>query len=207
MNILTDDNHPFQKAKNCAIVGNAPQLHGSGLGTKIDNHDVVVRLNAGPVEGWETDVGTKETARVVNCMIQSGNNLNNSIIPENVMEQWKHKYLILKPCLKRNIQLISESEKKNTVTQLNAVGKKRLNYYIKTCKGYPSTGLIAVWVMKHYVRDVTLFGFGGGYEEGEPIHYYEETTPEDLDGPVSHNWKWEYLELTRLLRHGVKQKP
>lgn len=41
------------------VVGNGPSLLGSGLGSAIDSHDVVVRINDFVIEGHEEDVGTR----------------------------------------------------------------------------------------------------------------------------------------------------
>lgn len=49
----------------CAVVGNAGHVLGSGLGREIDAHDVVLRFNEAPTEGFESDVGSRTTHRIV----------------------------------------------------------------------------------------------------------------------------------------------
>ncbi|KAM9621464.1 CMP-N-acetylneuraminate-beta-1,4-galactoside alpha-2,3-sialyltransferase isoform 11-T12 [Morphnus guianensis] len=50
--------------RRCIIVGNGGVLANKSLGLKIDDYDVVVRLNSAPVKGFEKDVGGKTTLRI-----------------------------------------------------------------------------------------------------------------------------------------------
>ncbi|KFB50816.1 AGAP006903-PA-like protein [Anopheles sinensis] len=54
---------------SCVIVASAGSLKRSGLGTFIDGHDIVMRFNHAPTEGYEADVGSKTTVRVVNSQV------------------------------------------------------------------------------------------------------------------------------------------
>lgn len=48
-----------------AVVGSSGNLVGQGKGVEIDAHDVVVRINAAPVHGFEHDVGSRTDLRLV----------------------------------------------------------------------------------------------------------------------------------------------
>uniref|UniRef100_A0A673IJS6 CMP-N-acetylneuraminate-beta-1,4-galactoside alpha-2,3-sialyltransferase-like n=1 Tax=Sinocyclocheilus rhinocerous TaxID=307959 RepID=A0A673IJS6_9TELE len=50
--------------KRCIIVGNGGILSNKSLGSRIDEYDVVIRLNEAPVSGYTRDVGTKTTLRI-----------------------------------------------------------------------------------------------------------------------------------------------
>ncbi|XP_044540802.1 type 2 lactosamine alpha-2,3-sialyltransferase-like, partial [Gracilinanus agilis] len=50
--------------KKCIVVGNGAVLKNKTLGEKIDSYDVIIRINDGPVRGYEEDVGTKTTFRI-----------------------------------------------------------------------------------------------------------------------------------------------
>ncbi|CAG0919843.1 unnamed protein product [Notodromas monacha] len=56
-----------ERFNSCAVVTNA----GSLLGSNLDAHEVVMRFNHAPVTGFEKDVGTKTTFRVINSQIVS----------------------------------------------------------------------------------------------------------------------------------------
>ncbi|KAF6203875.1 hypothetical protein GE061_002210 [Apolygus lucorum] len=62
---------PEERFNTCAIVSNAGALNGSNLGQIIDSHDLVLRFNHAPTTGYEKDVGTKTTIRILNSQVVS----------------------------------------------------------------------------------------------------------------------------------------
>nr|AAY26387.1 alpha 2,6 sialyltransferase [Anopheles albimanus] len=55
--------------RSCVIVASAGSLKRSRLGPFIDGHDIVMRFNHAPTEGFEADVGAKTTIRVLNSQV------------------------------------------------------------------------------------------------------------------------------------------
>ncbi|XP_069476448.1 beta-galactoside alpha-2,6-sialyltransferase 1-like [Ambystoma mexicanum] len=55
--------------KSCAVVSSAGAMKFSKLGPEIDAHDAVLRFNAAPTAGFEADVGTKTTIRLMNSQV------------------------------------------------------------------------------------------------------------------------------------------
>lgn len=53
-------------SRSVAIVGSSGTLTGTGLGRTIDSFKEVIRFNRAPTNGFENDVGSKTTLRVVN---------------------------------------------------------------------------------------------------------------------------------------------
>ena len=53
------------KCNTCALVSSSGMLLGSNAGSQIDSADCVFRLNSAPTLGYEKDVGSKTTVRVV----------------------------------------------------------------------------------------------------------------------------------------------
>lgn len=72
--------------KRCAVVMSAAAILRSGLGREIDSHDAVLRFNSAPTEGFERDVGSKTTIRVINSQILANpqHQFNTSDIYRNV---------------------------------------------------------------------------------------------------------------------------
>ncbi|XP_042357943.1 ST3 beta-galactoside alpha-2,3-sialyltransferase 7 isoform X2 [Plectropomus leopardus] len=51
--------------RRCVVVGNGGVLHGSHLGSHIDQYDIIIRLNNAPVPGFERDAGSRTTIRLI----------------------------------------------------------------------------------------------------------------------------------------------
>ncbi|MEE6522414.1 hypothetical protein FKM82_020952, partial [Ascaphus truei] len=49
----------------CAVVSSSGQMLGSGLGPQIEQAECVLRMNTAPTLGYEADVGTRSTLRVI----------------------------------------------------------------------------------------------------------------------------------------------
>ncbi|KAM8995878.1 alpha-N-acetyl-neuraminyl-2,3-beta-galactosyl-1,3-N-acetyl-galactosaminide alpha-2,6-sialyltransferase isoform 2-T2 [Guaruba guarouba] len=61
------DGKPLERAlcRRCAVVSSSGQMLGSHLGQTIDGEECVLRMNHAPTAGYEEDVGTRSTVRVV----------------------------------------------------------------------------------------------------------------------------------------------
>ena len=51
---------------SCAVLGNGGTLKTTKYGKSIDSHEVVFRANQAPVKGYESQVGSKTTFRILN---------------------------------------------------------------------------------------------------------------------------------------------
>ncbi len=82
----------YIKGKSIAVVGNAGTEIGTGNGEEIDAHDIVIRFNNYPMEGYERDYGTK-----TDVWIRVG---NNEVEPRNIRS---YRFVILEPDLPRTL--------------------------------------------------------------------------------------------------------
>eukprot|EP00854_Cymbomonas_tetramitiformis_P025851 gene25851-31634_t len=58
--------HPRYEFDTCAMVGNGGALLKTQLGSNIDMHSMVLRLNQAPTKGFHKFVGSRTTFRLLN---------------------------------------------------------------------------------------------------------------------------------------------
>lgn len=87
LRMITRDTEPFKRMgysryfpttnlyescyNSCALVSSAGSLLGSRLGSEIDAHQAVLRFNDAPTQGFEQDVGSRTTVRLLNSQLLS----------------------------------------------------------------------------------------------------------------------------------------
>ncbi|XP_070703074.1 CMP-N-acetylneuraminate-beta-galactosamide-alpha-2,3-sialyltransferase 1-like [Pempheris klunzingeri] len=165
------------RCRTCSVVGNSINLKGSRYGPLIDFHDVVIRMNHGRINGFEEDVGTRTTHRVM--YPESAGDLDNSthlvLFAFKIMDiQWITKafttgffgksYAPVKSHIKAN---------KDLVMVLNPAFMKYVHEaWLQKRGSYPSTGFMALILALHICDEVHVFGYGAD-SEGNWSHYWE----------------------------------
>ncbi|XP_031142992.1 CMP-N-acetylneuraminate-beta-galactosamide-alpha-2,3-sialyltransferase 1-like [Sander lucioperca] len=166
------------RCRTCVVVGNSGNLRRTHYGPLIDFHDIIIRVNAGQIKGYEADVGTRTTHRVM--------------YPESSMDLDNTTHLVLAPfktvdfewlmkALTTGFKAMPEwivrrkmTGNKDLVMILNPVFTKYVHDMWLEKKGYyPSTGFLALVLALHMCDEVSVFGYGA-----------------DSDGNWSHYWRY-----------------
>ncbi|XP_072308429.1 CMP-N-acetylneuraminate-beta-galactosamide-alpha-2,3-sialyltransferase 1-like [Eucyclogobius newberryi] len=160
------------RCRTCAVVGNSGNLIRSHYGKLIDQYDSVFRINEAKTEGFEEDVGSRTTHRVM--------------YPESASHLDKNTHMVLFPFKGWDLEWLVNT----FTTSSNAPGKGKpianknmvmvvhpafMEYVYKTwlqSKGsYPSTGFMTVILALHLCDEVNVFGFGAD-SNGNWTHYW-----------------------------------
>ncbi|KAM9384550.1 LOW QUALITY PROTEIN: ST3 beta-galactoside alpha-2,3-sialyltransferase 3a [Pholidichthys leucotaenia] len=212
--------------KTCVIVGNGGILANKSLGQKIDDFDVVVRLNEAPVKGFEKDVGSKTTMRIT--------------YPEGAIqkpEQYEAESLFVLSAFKaldfKWLRHIIFNQRMRTSEGFwKSVAKfvprepsdmRILNpYFIQEASfkliglphnngqmgrgNIPTLGSVAITMALHNCDEVALAGFGYNMSTPHaPLHYYEKIRMSAIKESWTHNIAKEKEFLVKLVKAGVVQ--
>ncbi|XP_016349692.1 CMP-N-acetylneuraminate-beta-galactosamide-alpha-2,3-sialyltransferase 1-like [Sinocyclocheilus anshuiensis] len=166
------------RCRTCAVVGNSGNLIGSHYGALIDSQDFVIRMNEGPTKGFEQDVGSKTTHRVIypESAVDMDETTHLILLPFKILDlQWlisifttRHidlTYMYVKPSVKAD---------RNKVMILHPAFMKYIyESWLQSHGGYPSTGFISLIFALHICDEVSMFGFGPT-KDGVWHHYFDD---------------------------------
>nr|XP_057921972.1 ST3 beta-galactoside alpha-2,3-sialyltransferase 3b isoform X1 [Doryrhamphus excisus]XP_057921973.1 ST3 beta-galactoside alpha-2,3-sialyltransferase 3b isoform X1 [Doryrhamphus excisus]XP_057921974.1 ST3 beta-galactoside alpha-2,3-sialyltransferase 3b isoform X1 [Doryrhamphus excisus] len=210
--------------KKCIIVGNGGILSDKSLGSRIDDYDVVVRLNEAPVAGYSKDVGTKTTMRIT--------------YPEGAIQKPEHYekdslfvFSAFKPLdFKWLRQMVFKERLRGTEGFWKSVAQhvprepsemRILNpYFIQEAAfqfiglpfnngnmgrgNIPTLGTVAITMALHNCDEVAVAGFGYDMSMPHaPLHYYETVKMSAIKESWTHNISKEKEFLRKLVRASV----
>ncbi|XP_028328527.1 ST3 beta-galactoside alpha-2,3-sialyltransferase 3b isoform X3 [Gouania willdenowi] len=210
--------------RRCIIVGNGGILFNKSLGSRIDDYDVVVRLNEAPVAGFTKDVGTKTTMRITypEGAIQKPENYEkDSLFVFSAFKSLDFKWLrqmVLKEKL-RGIEGFWKSVAHYVPREPSDM--RILNpYFIQEAafqfiglpfndglmgKGnIPTLGTVAITMALHNCDEVAVAGFGYDMNKPHaPLHYYETVKMSAIKESWTHNISKEKEFLRKLVKANV----
>ncbi|XP_059583698.1 CMP-N-acetylneuraminate-beta-1,4-galactoside alpha-2,3-sialyltransferase isoform X7 [Alligator mississippiensis] len=210
--------------RRCIIVGNGGVLANKSLGLKIDEYDIVVRLNSAPVKGFEKDVGGKTTLRIT--------------YPEGAiqkMEQYEKDSLFVLAGFKwQDFKWLKYIVYKEKVSAADGFWKsvatrvpkepheiRILNpYFIQEAAfsfiglpfnnglmgrgNIPTLGSVAITMALHNCDEVAVAGFGYDMSlPNAPLHYYENIKMSAIKESWTHNIQREKEFLRKLVKAHV----
>ncbi|KAM9239091.1 CMP-N-acetylneuraminate-beta-1,4-galactoside alpha-2,3-sialyltransferase isoform 6-T6 [Leptosomus discolor] len=180
--------------RRCIIVGNGGVLANKSLGLKIDDYDIVVRLNSAPVKGFEKDVGGKTTLRIT--------------YPEGAiqkMEQYEKDSLFVLAGFKwQDFKWLKYIVYKEKVEAAFSFIGLPFNNGLMGRGNIPTLGSVAITMALHNCDEVAVAGFGYDMSSpNAPLHYYENIKMSAIKESWTHNIQREKEFLRKLVKARV----
>ncbi|XP_035699296.1 CMP-N-acetylneuraminate-beta-1,4-galactoside alpha-2,3-sialyltransferase-like isoform X2 [Branchiostoma floridae] len=210
--------------KRCIVVGSGGILLGKKLGPQIDDFDIVIRMNNGPVKGYEEDVGHKTTIRMSypeGALQDPGGYHQDSLflmVPFKSLDFLWLQRIIGKQSVgdiaSRFWKSIAHAIPKNAdkfrivnpallqETSFDLIGFPTMGG--KMGKNVPTIGSLAIIWAINYCDEVTVAGFG--YDLSQPtvwLHYYKDAKMSSIAKSWTHDINKEKEFLKTLVRNGV----
>ncbi|XP_029606518.1 CMP-N-acetylneuraminate-beta-1,4-galactoside alpha-2,3-sialyltransferase-like isoform X5 [Salmo trutta] len=183
-NILTatksfglEDELDSLSCKKCIIMGNGAILTNKSMGARIDEYNVIARLNEAPVSGYEKDVGSRTTMRIT--------------YPEGAIQKTERYE-------QDSLFVLSAFKALDFKWLRSMIFKERLNI--------PTLGTVAITMALHNCDEVAVAGFGYDMSTPHaPLHYYEKIRMAAIKQSWTHNISKEKEFLIKLVKAGVIQ--
>ncbi|XP_064323229.1 type 2 lactosamine alpha-2,3-sialyltransferase isoform X1 [Phalacrocorax carbo] len=205
--------------RRCVVVGNGGVLRNKTLGEKIDSYDVIIRMNNGPVIGYEDDVGRRTTFRlsypesIFSDPIHYDPNTTVVLIvfkPRDLKWLWEilsgqkisAKGFWKKPALNMiykssQIRILDPSITRKTAYEWLHFPTR---FPRKEKPKHPTTGLIAITLAFHICHEVHLAGFKYDFtDRNSSLHYYGNETMSQMMQNEYHNINAEQKFLKKLI--------
>ncbi|RZF45221.1 hypothetical protein LSTR_LSTR012644 [Laodelphax striatellus] len=203
---------------NCAIVSSAGSLKGSNLGPLIDSNDVVLRFNHAPTEGYDDDVGTKTTIRILNSQVVSKPEFNFLYSPmyrdikllawdpsnyTSSLEQWfmNPDFDIFTPYMKHrqmnpdtNSHILDPRDLWKLWDYLQAHTPVRIR------KNPPSSGFLGLVLLLPYCSYINMYEYIPTVRLTNLCHYFD-----DINDPSCTFGAWHPLSAEKLLALGLNR--
>ncbi|XP_074501909.1 ST3 beta-galactoside alpha-2,3-sialyltransferase 7 [Sebastes fasciatus] len=208
--------------RRCVVVGNGGVLHGSHLGSHIDQYDIIIRLNNAPVPGFERDAGSRTTIRLmypegaphsaneykkttmVALVVFKSLDLDwlTSVITKQPLSFWSKMWFWRE--VVDNIPLRPENFRILHPEIIHKTGQVLQKYALKQGNMVPTLGASAVVMALQLCDQVSLAGFGYDMQHPEArLHYYETIRMDAMKAQVVHDVSAEKLFLRDLVAAGA----
>ncbi|XP_068183136.1 ST3 beta-galactoside alpha-2,3-sialyltransferase 7 isoform X2 [Antennarius striatus] len=208
--------------RRCVVVGNGGVLHGSYLGSHIDQYDIIIRMNNAPVPGFERDAGSHTTIRLmypegaphsaqeykrttmVALVVFKSLDLDwlTSIVTKQRLSFWSKLWFWRE--VVDEIPLSPETFRILHPEIIHKTGQVLQKYTQKQGNMVPTLGASAVVMALQLCDQVSLAGFGYDMQHPEArLHYYETIRMGAMNAQVVHDVSAEKLFLRDLVAAGA----
>lgn len=207
--------------RRCVVVGNGGVLHGSRLGSHIDQYDIIIRMNNAPVPGFESDAGSRTTIRLMypEGAPHSANEYKRTtmvalVVFKSLDLEWLTSVITKQPLsfwsklwfwreVVDDIPLRPENFRILHPEIVHRTGQV-LQLYALNGNMVPTLGASAVVMALQLCDHVSLAGFGYDMQHPEArLHYYETLRMGAMKAQVVHDVSAEKLFLRELVDAGA----
>ncbi|XP_044069135.1 ST3 beta-galactoside alpha-2,3-sialyltransferase 7 isoform X2 [Siniperca chuatsi] len=208
--------------RRCVVVGNGGVLHGSHLGSHIDQYDIIIRLNNAPVPGFERDAGFRTTIRLIypegaphSAKEYKKTTMVALVVFKSLDLDWLTSVITKKPLsfwsklwfwreVVDDIPLKPENFRILNPEIIHKTGQVLQKYALKQGNMVPTLGASAVVMALQLCDQVSLAGFGYDMQHPEArLHYYETIRMSAMKAQVVHDISAEKLFLRDLVAAGA----
>lgn len=209
--------------RTCAVVSSAASILRSKLGDEINGHDAVLRFNAAPINGFEDDVGTKTTFRIINSQVVATNDYqfhNKSLYKTGVLLTWDPApYMAnLSEWFKKPDYNFFEDYKKyrknnpeqsfhilHPSIQWNLWNIMQENTAENIQPNPPSSGLMGIVLMMTLCKQTDVYEFLPSRRKTDRCHYYEMFHDQACTMGAYHPLMFE-KNLVKRMNHGTDEE-
>ncbi|WP_439412924.1 glycosyltransferase family 29 protein [Enterobacter ludwigii] len=190
----------YFSGKRVAVVGNGPSELGAGRGREIDGYDIVVRFNNYDTRGFEGDYGVKTDVWVRGG---GGDVIDREDISRYDLVIWEPDYEH-HPVDCNHLDVLQRHIQSNSSKCCYFDFENHHSLRERSGIAFPSTGLIAVWVISRIVgvENIGLYGFSFKEENARNIneHYFgDRTVAESRERAKTHDMQAESAFLHELM--------
>eukprot|EP00850_Spirogloea_muscicola_P010407 SM000061S19234 [mRNA] locus=s61:270919:275465:- [translate_table: standard] len=149
--------------RSCAVVGSSGSLLLGDYGAEIDEHDVVIRFNGAPTQGYQEQVGSKTTYRLNNVEFAGFQENNETVIHHLWLRNAKAE---IRTLLLFKIAFPS--------TYLITFDLSFLSHIVRSLALVPSVGWVGIMFALQLCQRVDIYGFFLLPKHGFKYHYYND---------------------------------
>ncbi|XP_023655773.2 lactosylceramide alpha-2,3-sialyltransferase isoform X1 [Paramormyrops kingsleyae] len=220
--------HLEKACQRCVVVGNGGILRGMELGPLIDQFDVIIRLNSGPMQGFCRDVGNRTSIRMsypegspkkwedpdprllfVAVVFKSVDfSWLKAMITKKQVSFWDWLFFWQKvpdriPLELSQFRILNPDVVRETALDLLHLPTPQSHIW-GWDKNVPTLGVTALNLASYLCDEVSLAGFGYDLtQKGMPLHYYDSLPMTTMLMQTMHDVAQETALLKGLVQEGV----
>ncbi|XP_054453658.1 lactosylceramide alpha-2,3-sialyltransferase [Anoplopoma fimbria] len=216
------------KCRRCVVMGNGGILRGLELGSLIDQFDMIIRLNSGPLGEFSVDVGNRTSIRMsypegtpLHWMDTDPHTLFVAVVYKGVDISWTSAmvnkltvplwdWLFFWQKVPDQLHLESHRFRLLNPLVIRETALDLLQYpppgshLWRSDQNVPTIGVSALSLASLLCDEVSLAGFGYNLsQQRAPLHYYDQQSMAAMLKQTSHNVDRETELLQGLVRDGA----